>query len=265
MTSKILCSLAYTSRTETETSPPNQNSPHNGLQQLNIWNMTKTVKKTYLVAAVYKGGEEKKSTENAMLVNRRFLSSSSTTCVSLEEERKQKKKNVYRVFNRNFCSEKKLQEKKPQRRKKKRGRMQRRSRKVTKCTPSHPGSLSLSPSTRRQQQQQQRESFGLVPPNPKLPNPQFHPTGVWIFRVLKKPWLSSNKGTREIYIRKRKKKKGKHDDFIQYGRVSIQYWDRKRGFLVSLRRFLRRRVIFFAWWSIRISIILPRLKMLFLM
>ncbi len=80
-----------------------------------------------------------------MLVNRCFLSSFSTTCVSLEEERKQKKKkNVYRVFNRNFCSEKKLQEKKPQRRRKKRGRMQRRSRKVTKCTPSHPGSLSLS-------------------------------------------------------------------------------------------------------------------------
>jgi hypothetical protein len=35
--------------------------------------------------------------------------------------------------------------------------------------------------------------------------------------------------------------------------------------LVSLRRFLRRRVIFFAWWNIRISIILPHLKMLFLM
>jgi hypothetical protein len=30
ITSKILFSLAYTSRTETETSPPNQNSPHNG-------------------------------------------------------------------------------------------------------------------------------------------------------------------------------------------------------------------------------------------
>lgn len=30
MTSKILFSLAYTSRTETETSPPNQNSPQNG-------------------------------------------------------------------------------------------------------------------------------------------------------------------------------------------------------------------------------------------
>ncbi len=30
MTSKILFSLAYTSRTETETSPPHQNSPHNG-------------------------------------------------------------------------------------------------------------------------------------------------------------------------------------------------------------------------------------------
>lgn len=30
MTSNILFSLAYTSRTETEISPPNQNSPHNG-------------------------------------------------------------------------------------------------------------------------------------------------------------------------------------------------------------------------------------------
>jgi hypothetical protein len=46
-------------------------------------------------------------------------------------------------------------------------------------------SLSLSPSTRMQQQQQQRESFGLVPPNPKFPNPQFHPTGFGILRVFK--------------------------------------------------------------------------------
>lgn len=106
--------------------------------------MTKTVKKTYLVAAVYKGGEEKKSTENAMLVNRCFLSSFSTTCVSLEEERKQKKKkNVYRVFNRNFCSEKKLQEKKPHKEEKKE---RKNAKKVTKSDQMHsfPSRVSLS-------------------------------------------------------------------------------------------------------------------------
>jgi hypothetical protein len=125
----------------------------------------------------------------------------------LEEERKQKK-NAYRVFHRNFCSEKKLQEKKPQRRKK-RGRMQRRSRKVTKCTPSHPGplslslSLSLSPSTRMNNSKNKEKALVSSHQTLNSETLSFIQQGLEFLGFKRTMTFIQKGGTRNLYLKKK--------------------------------------------------------------
>jgi hypothetical protein len=69
----------------------------------------------------------------------------------------------------------------------------------------------------QQQQQQQRESVGLVPPNPKFRNPQFHPTGFGIFRVLKNHDFHPTRGHEKFIFKKKKKEANMRVSSIQYG------------------------------------------------
>lgn len=155
-----------------------------------------------------------------MLVNRCFLSSFNTTCVSLEEERKQEKR--VQSISQNFLFWKKSSRKEATKKKKER----KNAKKVTKSDQMHSFpfraslALSLPPLVCNNSNNKER---ALVSSHQTL-NSQtlsFIQQGLE-FLGFKKPWLSSNKGAREIYILKKEANM----------RVSSNMGIKKRGFQI---------------------------------